>query len=319
MADKIFPTGFSNLASVDSTTSLLGDDGSVNGLLTVAEVEAVVVTTDSMTPASGTLTVNGGIAVLQNSDTVSITHDGTDAYFKTTDGYFIFQSAEAAPASTYLDVRPNGSGQGILNLYDQNSTNYINITITGGNAIFETVGAGAGSIYFQQYANNGVNFYNSAGSGETPSVDISGRRGGDSKRTLNVGISAAANDTALFDGVSNYAFDGVVESKVGTATYATSQTLTAVECTGYVIYVTGAATITLPAVADGMSVTVITIGAVAVSVDPNASDKIWLDGTALDDGDKITNASTAGDVATLTYYSADGWYASTNGWSDGGA
>tara|TARA_Y100000593_G_scaffold26096_1_gene51900 strand:+ start:7351 stop:9492 length:2142 start_codon:yes stop_codon:yes gene_type:complete len=107
--------------------------------------------------------------------------------------------------------------------------------------------------------------------------------------------------------------------KVQISSYSGNQTLTTTECFGYIVYVTGAATITLPTVADGMSLTIITIGAVAVSVDPNAADKIFLDGVALDDGDKITNASTAGDIAVLTYYSADGWHASTNGWTDGGA
>lgn len=101
--------------------------------------------------------------------------------------------------------------------------------------------------------------------------------------------------------------------------YSGNQTLTASQCYGSTIYVTGAATITLPPVADGMSVRVVTIGAVAVSVDPDAADLIRLEGAALDDGDKITNASTSGDEAILTYYSADGWYASTNGWTDGGA
>lgn len=104
-----------------------------------------------------------------------------------------------------------------------------------------------------------------------------------------------------------------------TESHASSHTLSASECYGGVYYVTAAATLTLPAVADGMHISVHTIGAVAVSVDPNASDKIWLDGTALDDGDKITNLSTAGDIAVLTYYSADGWHASTNSWTDGGA
>jgi hypothetical protein len=113
--------------------------------------------------------------------------------------------------------------------------------------------------------------------------------------------------------------DGAVSANINIATYATSQLLTAAESKGYVIYVTGAGTISLPAIATGMSVTIVTIGAIAVSVDPNASDKIWLDGVALDDGDKITNTSTAGDIAVLTYYSADGWHASTNGWTDGGA
>lgn len=87
---------------------------------------------------------------------------------------------------------------------------------------------------------------------------------------------------------------------------------------GGVIYVTGAATITVPAVASGASFTVITIGAVAVSVDPNASDLIYLNGTALADGDKITNASTTGDMAVFTYYDGTGWVATTNsGWTDG--
>ena len=56
-----------------------------------------------------------------------------------------------------------------------------------------------------------------------------------------------------------------------------------------------------------------------MSVDPVAADLLYLDGTALDDGDKITNASTAGDIATIQYYNATGAYASTNGWTDGGA
>jgi hypothetical protein len=89
------------------------------------------------------------------------------------------------------------------------------------------------------------------------------------------------------------------------------------ELYGGVIYVTAAATLTIPAVAAGASFTVITIGAVAVSVDPNAADLIYLDGVALSDGDKITNTSTAGDIAVLTYYDATGWVAITNSWTDG--
>lgn len=102
--------------------------------------------------------------------------------------------------------------------------------------------------------------------------------------------------------------------------HSTSHTIDAAECYGGIHYVTGAATITLPAVAAGMHVTIVTVGAVAVSVDPNANDLILLDGTALDDGDKLTNSSTSGDTVTLAYYDATGWYAITDGnWTDGGA
>ena len=98
----------------------------------------------------------------------------------------------------------------------------------------------------------------------------------------------------------------------------------AIESYGGVIYVTSAATITAEAIAVGMSFTVITIGAIAVSVDVNASDRMYLDGTALDDGDKATNQSTSGDMLVCTYESAAGWYCTSSSpsgvlWTDGGA
>lgn len=103
-----------------------------------------------------------------------------------------------------------------------------------------------------------------------------------------------------------------------TEKHAASHTISAAECYGGIHYVTSAGIITLPAVADGMVVTIISNVAGAVSVDANASDLIILDGTALDDGDKITSGSTAGEVAVLSYYDATGWFAVTDGWTDGG-
>ena len=78
-------------------------------------------------------------------------------------------------------------------------------------------------------------------------------------------------------------------------------------------------TIQLPAVAAGMNFTIITKGAIAVSADTNASDLMMLDGTLLDDGDKATNTSTAGDIIVFQYMDATGWVATSNGWTDGGA
>lgn len=89
------------------------------------------------------------------------------------------------------------------------------------------------------------------------------------------------------------------------------------EVYGGVIYVTGAATITLPAVAAGMSVTIIANGANAVTVDPNASDLIIRDGTSQADGVTIVSPGATGDIVTLTYYSADGWFATSNTWTQG--
>jgi hypothetical protein len=119
---------------------------------------------------------------------------------------------------------------------------------------------------------------------------------------------------------------GIVQLRpavVITATTYTIGTTDPMESYGGIIYVTGATTITMPAVVTGMHFTVITIGNVAVSVDTNAADKMILDGVTLDDGDKATNPSTTGALLVCTYYSADGWYCasgSNNGtlWTDGG-
>ncbi len=153
----------------------------------------------------------------------------------------------------------------------------------------------------------------------------------------NVAVTSSAAELNILDGATlavaelNYV-DGVTSAiqtqldaksplalvTKNTAASYTVGTTNANEFYGGVIYVTGAATITIPAVAAGASFTVITIGAVAVSVDPNAADLIYLNGTALADGDKITNASTTGDMAVFTYYDGTGWVAMTNtGWTDG--
>ena len=134
--------------------------------------------------------------------------------------------------------------------------------------------------------------------------------------------SKALIPISAIDGLSSTSLVDFGGQKIKTITKSGNYTLgtdSANEAYGYIVYVTAAATITLPAIASGMSVTVIVDAAAAVSVKANAADKIRLDGTALDDGDKITSGGAKGDIAVLTYYSADGWYASTNGWTDGGA
>jgi len=114
----------------------------------------------------------------------------------------------------------------------------------------------------------------------------------------------------------------VAGSKVATASKAADYTIgtdSADEVYGGTVYVSGAATITAPVVAAGMNFTVVTIGAVAVSLDVNAADRMYLNGTALADGDKATNNSTTGDTLQCQYESADGWYCRSvaGTWIDG--
>ena len=75
-------------------------------------------------------------------------------------------------------------------------------------------------------------------------------------------------------------------------------------------------TCVLPAIGTGgMNFTIITLGAIALVIDPNASDLMITDGLAGADGENITNLSTAGDIAVVQYYDATGWLVTTNGWT----
>ena len=94
-----------------------------------------------------------------------------------------------------------------------------------------------------------------------------------------------------------------------------NNSLSSYQCTNSIIYV-GAGTQELPAVSTKINCTFITIGAKQGFIVPNASDRHWLDGTALADGAQIENTSTAGDIAVVTYKDATGYHVATNGWSD---
>jgi hypothetical protein len=122
--------------------------------------------------------------------------------------------------------------------------------------------------------------------------------------------------------LANNAVRTTTASKSGAYTIGTDD---GKECYGGVIYVTSGATITAcDNLAAGMGFSVVTIGAIAVSLDVQADDLMYLDGTALDDGDKADNTSTTGDIIQCTYYDATGWYCASGSpdgdhWTDGGA
>jgi hypothetical protein len=117
---------------------------------------------------------------------------------------------------------------------------------------------------------------------------------------------------------------GVFTGNVSVATETATTNLAIADINGGLIVTTNAITLTLPAVSGfsalGAIITIQVGSTHTVSVDCNASDKIVLDGVALDDGDKITSSGTAGDQITLINDSADGWrtIGRTGTWTDGG-
>ena len=140
----------------------------------------------------------------------------------------------------------------------------------------------------------------------------------------NATVSASDITDASATGLSvltGTAAQGRTALEVGTFAVASKSdaytigTDSADELLGGTVYVTASAVMTLPAVSAGKHCTIIVLGAVAVTITPNASDRIILDGAALADGVSIVSNSHAGDVAHVRYESANGWYISTNGWN----
>ncbi len=113
---------------------------------------------------------------------------------------------------------------------------------------------------------------------------------------------------------------GSIQGDIKITNKSANATLTASEMNGWV-FVSATATMTLPAVSIGTSVCVYSTSAADVYVDTNASDRIRLNGTALDDGDKIKSAGAAGDFVCLTGDSAAGWttLGRSGTWTDDGA
>lgn len=122
--------------------------------------------------------------------------------------------------------------------------------------------------------------------------------------------SGLTYDGTTLDVVATGQFSEIISSTPVTLSISASTN----EGYGSIHYVDTAATVNLPAVVDGASFTIVTIGAIAVTVDIDGADQLRLDGSAFDTaGDGATNSSTAGDTIVFTYYSADGWHATSDG------
>jgi len=101
---------------------------------------------------------------------------------------------------------------------------------------------------------------------------------------------------------------------------AANTTLTANQCLGQIVLVTGNYTVTLPPVVIGSMVTLRATTAAVFYGKANANDRIILSGVALDDADKTASPGNAGDQITYWGDSAAGWtvVGMIGGHTDGG-
>ncbi len=154
-----------------------------------------------------------------HSDQIGIYHDNNHAYLRTTDGIFIFKTDEGTNTITSLRVAGKGTGYGNLEVRDEDDAEYFGLYCAGGYGNFRVAGATPKGLIFQESADAPIFFFTGAASGETPEIKIYGYRAGDIQRELDIGVGIDAADTASFDGVSNYYFDGNMGIETFTPTY----------------------------------------------------------------------------------------------------
>lgn len=152
------------------------------------------------------------IASTDASNQIGIIHDNSDAYFRTDDGAFIFQSDEGSNHDTNVDILGLGTGVGELSIYDATGTTYLFATAVAGAGYICVEGTAPGKLGIQDLAPGDVDFFLNTVEGVTREVNVYGFRAGDESRALQIGVGIDAADTASFDGVSNYLFDGDLEA-----------------------------------------------------------------------------------------------------------
>ena len=158
------------------------------------------------------ITDNGLVTVLSadTTDRITLSHDNNDGYFKTTDGGFIFITDEGTNTHSILRSKGKGTGRGVFEAYDEDNAEYLSISSAGGLGLITTAGTSPGILHFQNTAEAGIGMFVDAEDGETQELQIWGNRTGSPRTSLQIGVGADAADTASFDGVGNYTFDGNV-------------------------------------------------------------------------------------------------------------
>lgn len=97
------------------------------------------------------------------------------------------------------------------------------IYYTGTNLVIDPHEVGAGDLVLSPNAGANVTMFEGAAAGNTRELRLGGYRTADALRFLEIGVGIDAADTASFDGLSNYLFDGTIKP-VGSIIFQTAAT-----------------------------------------------------------------------------------------------
>lgn len=263
-----------------------------------------VVDADAMADADhGDVSWTSGVASVEGGTANDLTGANSETLGNAADGKWTFTGV-------------GGSNNEVFIIDLETTANAIGFTTTGAATDIDGLASyslGAAGVKMTGDGDGAITFLGEGdGSDEDLTMNLD-----DTSNTVT--FSSSTGVTELNFSALNLVTTGTVQADVTVTNKAGDATLVASEMNG-MVFVTATATITLPAVTIGTTVCVYSTTAAAVHVDANASDRIRLNGTALDDGDKVSSASAAGDFICLIGDSADGWttLGRSGTWTDGG-
>lgn len=153
---------------------------------------------------STTGTVTGvNLIVSQNSDTITLSHDGTDPYFKWSDGELTFITDEGGDTDTYFNVKGKGTGLGGLRCYDQNDAEWLAVKMLSGAAYFNVEGTSPGNMHFQYNNPQNIRCWQHITSGN-PYFYVYGYQTGVESRWMRFGVTPAGS--GVIDCQGEFAF-----------------------------------------------------------------------------------------------------------------
>jgi len=157
----------------------------------------------------GTLTpsYDFSIASTDGTDQFGI-YVNNDAYIRWTDGYLYLQSDEGPNANTIINIVGQGSGFGSFQVRDQDNEYLVAACYSNTGRIY-TAGPLAGNLRFQYTGHADVTLFDNAPLGYTKELKIYGNKSG-TLRSLDIGCDVDAENRASFDGLNEYAFDGIL-------------------------------------------------------------------------------------------------------------
>lgn len=176
---------------------------------------------------TGGLGVGGALVVPANTlyvengaDYLGFTHGGSNAIITWNDGALILQNEETDTIGDVY-IRGDGTGRGRLRLYDADDSDYLQLQQIDSDGYIEAI---TGNLNLQYQASGNAMFFADVDTDEHPYVEIYGDTG-DTTDSLRIAVNTSAADTASFDGVSNYVFDGKVRASTADIGDGTNDTV----------------------------------------------------------------------------------------------